>query len=369
MRPDIHRKNVQESLNLWAEAEKNQRTLSFDDYGGVHLVYTSVAEHAPELGLELQRQAVLNVVGKIHTELREFAAATKQGSAENLLKQLPSLGKFAASGKIGNLRNEWQTLQAHQTESLAKIVTERKAIFNEFKGLLPKMPTHFENDGTAILRNDFTSTEHENLIKQEVQDVNKYKLNANGYYQTFVDDLPRTRWSIEIDGATQSFGLGLKEEKLEAIKKVLGNDQSALSTVSKLMNQAAPALVTGPNDELYPRNNRLFINQDRNYGEPTFLHISSKENCINFEANTYSKSIAVVFNADDNNKGGKNWPVNKEERWKGSPGPNNFGQHYRLAIQIDKQAASNGILKPVDGTKIEASFEIRLCPTIKNQSV
>ena len=369
MRPDIHRKNVQESLDLWAEAEKNQRTLSFDDYGDVHLVYTSEAKVSPELRLELQRQAVLNVVAKIHTELREFAAAMKEESGEHVLMQLPSLGKFAASGKIGNLRNEWQTLQAHQTKSLAKIATERQNIFNEFKSLLPQMPTHFENDGTAILRNDFTSTEHENLIKQEINDVNKYKLNANGYYQTFVDDLPRTRWSIEIDGATQSFGLGLKEEKLEAIKKVLGNDQSALSTESKLMNQAAPALVTGPNDGIYPRNNRLFISQDRDYGEPTFLHISSKENCINFEANTYSKSIAVVFNADDNNKGGENWPVNQDERWKGSPGPNNFGQHYRLAIQIDKQAASNGILKPVDGTKIEASFEIRLCPTIKNQSV
>lgn len=362
MRPDIHRKNVQESLDLWAEAEKNQRTLSFDDYGGVHLVYASVAEHAPELELELKRQAVLNMVGKINTELREFAAATKEESAEHLLMQLPSLGKFSASGKIGNLRNEWQTLQAHQTKSLAKIATGRREIFNEFKGLLPHMPTHFENDGTAILRNDFTSTEHENLIKQEIEGVNKYKLNANGYYQTFVDDLPRTRWSIEIDGATQSFGLSQETEKLEAIKKVFGNDQLALSTVSKLMNQAAPGLVVGPNNDIYPRHNRIFISHDRDYGEPTFLRISSKDNCINFEASTYSKSIAVVLNADANNKGGKNWPVNQDERWKGSPGPNTYGQHYRLAIQIDKQAASNGILKPVDGTKIEASFEIRLCP-------
>jgi hypothetical protein len=364
MRPDIHRKNVQESLDLWAEAEKNQRTLSFDDYGDVHLVYTSVVEHAPKLELELKQQAVLSMVEKIHTELREFAAAKKEVSAENLLMQLPGLGKFAASGKIGNLRNEWQRLQADQTKSLAKIVTERKAIFNEFKGLLPQMPTHFANDGTAILRNDFTSTEHENLIKQEIEGINKYKINANGYYQTFEADLRRTRWSIEIDGTTQSFGLGLEKEKLEAIKKVFGNDQSALSTVSKLMNQAAPGLVIGPNNDIYPRNNRIFISQDRNYGEPTFLRISSKDNCINFEASTYSKSIAVVFNADDNNKDGKNWPVNQDERWKGSPGPNNYGQHYRLAIQIDKQAASNGILKPVDGTKIEASFEIRLCPAL-----
>jgi len=127
------------------------------------------------------------------------------------------------------------------------------------------------------------------------------------------------------------------------------------------MNQAAPGLIIVPNDIIYLRNNRIHIKHDRNYSEPTFLHISSKDNCINFEANTYSKSIAVVLNADDNNKGEKNWPVNQDERWKGSPGPNNYGQHYRLAIQIDKQAASNGILKPLDGTQIEASFEIRLC--------
>lgn len=366
MKPDIHRKNVQESLDLWAEAEKNQRTLSFDDYGDVHLVYPSVAKHDPDLGRELKNQAILNVVGKIHTELREFTATTKQKSAEHLLEQLPSLDKFLHSGEIGNLRNEWKKLIGNQAKSLAKIAAERKNTFNEFKGFLPQMPTRFEDDGTAILRNDFTSTEHENLIKQEIKDVNKYKLNANGYYQTFEADLPRTRWSIEINGTTQTFGLGLAKEKLEAIKKVFGNDQKALSTVSKLMNQAAPGLVTGPNDDIYPRNNRLFISQDRDYSDPTFLHISSKDNCINFEANTYSKSIAVVFNADDSNKGGKKWPVNQDERWKGSPGPNNYGQHYRLAIQIDKQAASNGILKPVDGTKIEASFEIRLSPTIKN---
>jgi hypothetical protein len=231
------------------------------------------------------------------------------------------------------------------------------------------MPTRLEDDGTAILRNDFTSTEHQNLIKQEIAAVNKYKLNANGYYQTFEDDLPRTRWSIEIDGTTQFFGLGKKEEKLETIKNVFGDDQLALSTVSKLMNQAAPGLVMVPNNNIFPRNNRIFIKHDRDYGEPTFLRISSKDNCINFEASTYSKSIAVVFNADDDNNDGKNWPVNQDERWKGSPGPNNYGQYYRLAIQIDKQSASNGILKPVDGTKIEASFEIRLCPAIKNQSI
>lgn len=354
MKPDIHRKNVQESFDLWAEAEKNQRTLSFDDYGDVHLVYPSVAKHDPDLGRELKNQAILNVVGKIHTEQREFTAATKQKSAEHLLEQLPSLDKFLHSGEIVNLRNEWKRLIGNQAKSLAKIAAERKNTFNEFKGFLPQMPTRLEDDGTAILRNDFTSTDHKNLIKKEIAEVNKYKLNAKGYYKTFEDDLPRTRWSIEIDGATQFFGLGKTDEKLEAIKKVFGDDQSALSTISKLMNQAAPGLIIVPNDIIYPRNNRIHIKHDRDYSEPTFLHILSKDNCINFEANTYSKSIAYVLNTDDNNKGEKNWPVNQDERWKGSPGPNNYGQHYRLAIQIDKQAASNGILKPLDGTQIEA---------------
>jgi len=365
MRPDVNRKNAQQSLDLWVAAKQKNRTLSFDDYGDVHLVYPSVAKHAPELERELKEMAILNLVAKIQTEIREFAAATKQESAKRLLEQLPSLKKFTESGEIGDLRDEWQKLQERQEKISAKIATERQKIFNEFKSFLPQMPTHFENDGTAILRNDFASTEHENLIKQEIEGVNKYKLNANDYYQTFVNDLPRTRWSIEIDGTIQSFGLGQEKEKLEAIKKVFGNDQSALSTASKLMNQAAPGLVIVSNDDIYPRNTRIFINQDRDYGEPTFLRISSKDNCINFEASTYSKSIAVVLNPDDKNKGGKTWSVNQDERWKGSPGPNNYGQHYRLAIQIDKQAASNGILKPVDGTKIEASFEIRLCPVLR----
>ena len=81
---------------------KKQRTLSFDDYGDVHLVYTSVAEHAPELGLELKRLAVLNLLAKIQTELRKFAAATKQESVEHLLMQLPSLVETLPRTAAGN---------------------------------------------------------------------------------------------------------------------------------------------------------------------------------------------------------------------------------------------------------------------------
>ncbi len=366
MTPNIHRKNVQESLDLWAAAEKKQRTLSFDDYGDVHLVYTSVAEHAPELGLELKRLAVLNLLAKIQTELRKFAAATKQESVEHLLMQLPSLGKFAASGQIGNLRKEWQQLQAHQEKRSAQITTERLKIFNEFKQYLPQMPTHFQDDGTAILRHEFNTSEQQDLIKKQIEEANKYKLDGKGYYRTFTADLPRSRWSVEIEGKTESYELGQPEDKLAALKKVFSHDQAALSTASKIMNQVAPSFVTVPLNTLFPRDLGIFIKSGRNNEEENFYQISSKGNLIHFESNTYAKAETVLLNPDQKNQ--RTWQVNQGEKWKGSPGPKNYAQHYRLSIQIDKQAASQGLIKIAEGTRIEASVEFHLCPSVAGQS-
>ena len=364
MKPDTSRKNVEQSLNVWAQAEQSQQSVLSNEYGDIHLVYASLPKQDPEREIRKKRKAVLSMIGKIQNELRDFSAKTGIESVEQLLMRLPSLGRFSASGKLGNLREEWLHLRKYQTDRLADLASKRQKIFSEFSQHLPQMPTHFEADGTAILRNDFESTEQKKRIKQEIEAVNNYKLNSKGLYQTFEDDLPRTKWSIEIDGAIQFFEKGKKEEKLEAIKKACGDDQLTLSTVSKLMNQAAPGLVMVANNDIYPRNNRIFIKHERDYGEPTFLHISRKDNHIYFEARTYSKSIDVELNADENSKGGQIWPVNRDEKWKGSLGPNNYGQHYRLAIQIDKQAASHGILKPSDGTQIEATYEIRLCPAL-----
>lgn len=359
MQSNIKRVDAQEALNLWAEAEQKNKSVWFDNQGEIQLIYSF------ESGPDLKKSAVLNIVSKIQTEIREFAASTQEKSAEHLLTQLPSLGRFVASGKLGNLREEWQQLQKSHASSLTKLTTvrtERQNIFNEFKNKLPQMPTHFEFDGTAVLRNDFKTVELQAIMRKEIAGVNKYKLNNEGYYPEFIKDLPRTRWTIAIDGTTQSFGLDEKDEKLEAIKKVFGNDQSAISTASKIMNQVSPGLVMGPNFSLFPPDLETHIKDSITNNEKTYFHISSAGNCINFEGCTYVKATQVVNKPGDKNE--KIWPVNTGEKWEGTPGPKNYGQLYRISLQIDKQAASAGILKPIEGTPIEALYEIRLCPSV-----
>ena len=94
MRPDTHRKNVQESLDLWAEAEKKQRTLSFDDYGDVHLVYSFAVKNSPKLELDLKQQAVMNVIGKIQTELRVVDDVRQQKT------KIETLAKFSVEAGV-----------------------------------------------------------------------------------------------------------------------------------------------------------------------------------------------------------------------------------------------------------------------------
>ena len=366
MIPKISRKTVAEYLDLWTDAEKKQRSLSFDDYGDVHLIYPSVSEHAPDLERDLKRQSVLNLIGKIQTELREFASNMRGESAERLLMHLPSLVRFSASGKLGNLREEWLHLREYQTHRLAELASRRQKIISEFSQHLPQMPTHFEADGTAILRHEFNTPEHQHLIKTQIEEANKYKLDDKGYYRTFTADLPRSRWLIKTEDKIQKFELGQVEEKLAAIKKIFSDDQSALSTTSKIMNQVAPSFVTVPLNSLFPRDLEVFIKSDKNKSEETFYQISSEGNLINFESNTYTKSETIILNPDKKNQ--RTWKVNQGEKWKGSPGPKNYAQHYRLSIQIDKLAASQGMLRIAEGTRIEASAEFRLCPSIPEHS-
>ena len=364
MIPTISRKTVEEYLDLWADAEKKRRSISFDDYGDVHLVYPAVAQHAPTLEHELKKRAVITLISKIQTEIRALASTERGESAERLLMQLPSLGQFSASGKIGNLREEWKKLKTNHAETVKKTAIQRQEIFNEFKEFLPKIPARTDSGGTTILRHEFNSSEHQDLIKNQIYEVNKYKLNDQGYYRPFLTDLPRSRWSIEIEGKTQSFGLGQTQEKLAAIANAFGHDQSALSTASKLLNQVAPSFVTVPLHNLFPTHPDLFLRSNQSNGEETFYKISSDGHSIKFESDTYSKVDTVVLNPDEKNE--RVWPVNQDEQWKGNPGPKNYGQHYRLSIQIDKQAASQGKIKLAEGIRIEASAEFRLCPSLSD---
>lgn len=356
--------SVDEALRICAEAEKSNVDLISDDLGRVELLYGSVREHSPDVAKAFKRTAILQIIEKIQSEVRGWGRLSGMESAEVLMQRLPGLSRFAASGKIGNLRNEWQALKQSQGERLAALAEERKKIFFEFSHLLPSLPVHFEQDGTAVLKQNFDAPEHQEVLKAAVKAIDGYDIGNSGLYRTCETDLPRTFWEIRNDEGWKSFGLGEAAKKRSALDELFGQDRTALGTVSKLLHQAATTLPMEVRGLFFPSPPSGVLSSDNNNDKSTYFRLSERDGDIELEVNMFGKVDSVIIPATMEDKLGKKWRTNQGPRFNGDPGPRNFGQSYRLRLLIDREAASQGKLQAVPGTPIEASVEYRFCPVV-----
>lgn len=156
------------------------------------------------------------------------------------------------------------------------------------------------------------------------------------------------------------------EEKLDALKKLFGNDMKALATASKLMNQAAAAISLGVNMMVSPIRSLVVMQSDVRNNKSTYFRITKIGEDIEFELNTYGKIDRVSVPPTLEDSKGKHWRVNQSSSSAGEPGPRNYAEHYRLHLLIDMQAASRGHLQPVPGTKIDGEAEYRFCPQVSS---
>lgn len=356
--------SVDDALRICAEAEKSNVDIISDDLGRVELMYASVREQAPDMATAFKRTAILQIVEKIQSEVRGWGGTSGMEPAEVLMQRLPGLSRFAASGKIGNLQNEWQALKQSQTERLAALSEERKKIFSELRDALPTLPAHLEPDGTAVLKLSFDAPEYQEILNMAVQDIDGYTIGNSGLYITCETDLPRTFWEIRNDEGWKSFGLGEAAEKRSALDELFGQDKTALGTLSKLLHQTAASLPLEVQERFFASRSLGVLSSDKNNNKSTYFHLSERDGHLELEVNTFGKIDSVIIPPSMENKLGKTWRTNQTPRFAGEPGPRNFGQNYRLRLLIDREAASRGKLQAVPGTPIEASVEYRLCPVV-----
>jgi len=366
MKPLPERQNVDAALAVWANAERDQMGVVTDDNGNVELLYKSVRQLAPEVSAALTRDAVKQLVGKIHTEIQLFNAATGADNTEWLMTKLPSLGRFAASGKLGNLRSEWQQLTRDRSAAMERVASERKHIFNEFREHVPQMPMHTEADGTVVYRHNFDSPASQEQLREQLADIDKYQLKSGELSAQFQKDLPRSFLKVDAENGSQRFGLGAREQKLDTLKKVFDNDEIVLATVSKVLNQIMPTMVLTPNAVLFPNPSMTVLQSDQQNTESSFFQIKRRGEIVELSVDVYGKIDKVDLPGNLENPNGRSWRMNQGAKWSGNPGPHNYGRHTHVSFTLNLAAARKGELSPLEGTKLNGFHQIRLCPVVRD---
>ncbi len=367
MTPDAGRRPIHESLTTWEEAEKKQQAVLVDTLGDYHLVYPSVTQYSPETALEMKQLAIEHLVSKIKRELLEWSAKTDLETTQSLISRMPSLEPFARSGKLGNLRKEWQALQEYRTQSLARLQQNRQTVFNEFKNLLPAGDLRFEEDGTAILTCHLNSSEDRSQIRKDIADINAYKLGVDKKYSNFTKDLDRMEWIIEGETSSQSFGLGMYEDKLKAIENLFGENTQTFSTLSKFMNQASLSLTEVPFALKLPQDRQVVLNPEYGSKERVIAHLRVKEDVVRFSLKAYLKISSVTCDTGATNQ--RFWKVNDGSRWSGNTGVSNYGKLSQVVVDFDKARAEKGDLEISESGQIMVATILRLRPSVPSHRI
>lgn len=366
MKPLPERQNVDAALAVWANAERDQMGVVVDDNGNLELLYKSVRQLAPEVSATLTRDAMKQLVGKIQTEIQLFNAATGADNTKWLMTKLPSLGRFAAGGKLGNLRSEWQQLTRDRTAVMERIASERKGIFNKFRDSMPTMPMHTEADGTVVYRHNFDSPASQEQLREQLADIDNYQVKSGELSAQFQQDLPRSFLRVDAENGSQRFGLGASEQKLATLKKVFDNDEIVLATVSKVLNQVMPTMVLRPNAAIFPNPSMAVLQSDQQNAECSFFQIKRRGEIVELSVDVYGKIDKVDLPGDLENPNGRSWRMNQGAKWSGDPGPHNYGRHTHVSFTLNLAAARKGELCPLEGTKLNGLHQIRLCPVVRN---
>ncbi len=172
MRPLSDRQTVEAALEVWAAAERQQLGVVADDNGVIELLYASVQIQAPDVASSLTKAAVLKLVDRIQSELTRRAALSELGSAESLIAKIPSLGRFAATGKLGHLREEWEQLTHRNAISHSILPPPREGSFALLRVALFR---HTRKPGSA---QQPPTRGHENQLSRLVRN-----LKSNRMYQ------------------------------------------------------------------------------------------------------------------------------------------------------------------------------------------
>ncbi len=174
-------------------------------------------------------------------------------------------------------------------------------------------------------------------------------------------------WIIEGETSSQSFGLGMYEDKLKAIENLFGENTQTFSTLSKFMNQALLSLTEVPFALKLPQDRQVVLNPEYGSKERVIAHLRVKEDVVRFSLKAYLKISSVTCDTGATNQ--RFWKVNDGSRWSGNTGVSNYGKLSQVVVDFDKARAEKGDLEISESGQIMVATILRLRPSVPSHRI
>lgn len=379
--------NAYDAMNLLEKAETLHQAIQVTPKGNIKILHQKPTQ-LPSSKLSV----VQAVMEKMQTEAAALAPTqTGRNILGFLSLRMPSLSLFAMSGKIGNLREEWQeikqTLQQPGLElqeeafiQFNQMQQERLKICEEMAQALPAGLNMSIEDGAVSSLNHVFSVPEQNelltLCRTAMEGVSIDK--ASGMVGQTLKDLHRQQMTFIVEtpaeshtkkGAVNSndgkfittkkeFGTGHKEEKISALLEVAGNNSRAANTLGALTNQEMLKMMAHLFSVAHPTQSSLAtVTKQKEKTEEVQLYTLRRRTDGDVELSYLRlRGIEKLLTID----GQQEWKINSEPRFQGDLSESNFGVKQKAKILLKKSDLEQGILNPAF---VEPPTEsITVCP-------
>ena len=387
----VFTQSTQDALNLLGKAEDINQAVQVTPKGNIKILHQKPGQ-LPASKLAVV-QAVLN---KMQNEASELGIEQSGSNALGFLTlRMPSLNLFAVSGKLGNLREEWQQIkQEHKQPArleeeafmqFSKTQKERLKVVNDMSQVLPAgFDISIEDGAISKLEHVFSESAQNQLLacarsciadpidkttgldRQTMKDLHRQGM-------TFIlEQLPAASSGKKINPdnkekiitTKKEFKGGKEAEKIAALHELCGNNQLVARTVSALTNQEFLKAIG------------MYFDLERptpsGYGAAmvTVRPMIKEEILLYTLRRKIDGDVELTFlylwtaNKLISNDGKQEWKINSGEEFRQPLSETNFSGKRTAQLLLKKSELKKGILNPVFSEP--ATQSLKISPDFQN---
>lgn len=363
--PNAQRRSISEDLETWAAAEKNNHSVAADTSACILYVNTDFQKISGDTKAK-KKQAVMILAKKIYDGAVVFAKS--QDEFKRIIAQkLPSMEKFIATGKLGNLKDEWEKLIETNDPDLKaqkNLEKKRKEFIDKIAEFLPKGLVLSEKSGavssmTHILKRELLPFLKDEIISSCEQDSTKKIIGGQTVDGRFANDASRSSINYEPkennfltskEKSTQSTKLKYRpeEEHIKQMNRIFNGDAIMIETVSKIINQTlirrvSESLRKGIYENPDSPNSTIFKSsrEEGSLSNEFTVRLNENDDVI-VDAIQMQKYESIVIPPDHVEQ----WKINRDPLWEGVASQTNFGLRTVCSVRLRKEDLQNSLINP-----------------------
>jgi hypothetical protein len=364
--PNAQRQSISEDLETWAAAEKNNHSVAAGT--GARILYVNTDFQKISGDTKAKNQAVMILVKKILEEAAFFAKTQDEFKHIIIAQKLSSLEKFIATGKLGNLKDEWgKLIEANDPvlKDQKNLEKKRKQFIDKISEFLPTGLVLSEKSGavssmTHILRSELLPSLKEEIISSCEQGSETKMIGGQPVDSRFANDASRSSIIYKPkennllnseEKSTPSTKLQHRSgaEHIEQMNSIFDGDVKMIETVSKIINQTLLRRVSDSlRKEIYKDpdspNSVIFRNSREKGSLSNEFTVRLNENDdVIVDAIQMEKYESIVIPPDHMEE----WKINRDPLWEGVASQTNFGLRTVCSVRLRKEDLQNNVINPI----------------------